>query len=271
MKIFTSIFSEKIFIDLLSEANHIDFSLFINTTPQSQDQLSSINILALAEPNEYFGWNKWVIENKNMFNVIFTFEDNILNTCDNARFLTLAHTWLKPDQYNKERERKFEIAHLCGILKKAPGHMLRHELIDRQNEIKIPTRFFPTFGDRYNIEEARIGRETVYANSQFNVAIENVSRRGWFTEKLIDCFLFKTIPIYWGCSNIENFFNIEGIIKFRNVDDLIYISNNYLTEDLYNSKKDILEENFQSALKWINYENVLTSNILDIFKHNKLI
>jgi hypothetical protein len=149
--------------------------------------------------------------------------------------------------------------------------LLRHELIDRENEIKIPTKFYPTIGDRYNIEDARKGREIVYANSQFNVAIENVNKRGWFTEKLIDCFLFKSIPLYWGCSNIGDFFNIEGIIKFENVDDLIYITNKNLSEELYNSKKDILEENYQLALQWISYEKTLTNQILEIFKFNKLI
>jgi hypothetical protein len=271
MKLYTSHFSEETFASLLHEASHIDFSLFISTVPQSQEQLSLINIIALAEPNEYFEWNKWIIENKDLFNIIFTFEDNILNNCDNAQFLTLAHTWLQPDQYSKERQKQFELAHLCGILKKAPGHLLRHELIDRENEIKIPTKFYPTIGDRYNIEDARKGREIVYANSQFNVAIENVNKRGWFTEKLIDCFLFKSIPLYWGCSNIGDFFNIEGIIKFENVDDLIYITNKNLSEELYNSKKDILEENYQLALQWISYEKTLTNQILEIFKFNKLI
>jgi hypothetical protein len=116
-----------------------------------------------------------------------------------------------------------------------------------------------------------MGRETVYADSQFNVAIENVSRRGWFTEKLIDCFLFKTLPVYWGCSNIGDFFNTDGIIKFDNVDDLIYISNNHLSEELYNSKKDVLEENHKLALEWINYEKALTNQMIEIFKFNKLV
>ena len=270
MKLFVNHFNEKDFEKHLDGIKHIDFSLFINKVPQSQDQLSLINIIALAEPNEYFGWNKWIIGNQNIFDIIFTFEDNILNNCDNSRFVTLGHTWMKPEQYSKERNKKFELAHLCGLLKKAPGHFLRHELIDRENEIKIPTRFFSTYGDRYNIEEARIGREKVYADSQFNVAIENVSRRGWFTEKLIDCFLFKSIPLYWGCSNVDDFFNSEGIIKVDNVDDIVYISNQ-LTDSYYKDKIKILEENYQESLKWLNYEKKISDEIKNIFKHNNLI
>ncbi len=31
----------------------------------------------------------------------------------------------------------------------------------------------------------------------------NSSNRGYHTEKIIDAFLSKTVPIYWGCPNLE--------------------------------------------------------------------
>jgi hypothetical protein len=34
----------------------------------------------------------------------------------------------------------------------------------------------------------------------------------YFSEKITDCILNKTSPIYWGCSNIGDFFNMDGII-----------------------------------------------------------
>jgi hypothetical protein len=36
---------------------------------------------------------------------------------------------------------------------------MRHEILDRKNELKIPTKFFDVYGDRHNIEDARIGKE----------------------------------------------------------------------------------------------------------------
>ena len=33
----------------------------------------------------------------------------------------------------------------------------------------------------------------------FHIAIENVSQRSYFSEKLLDCFLTRTVPVYWGC------------------------------------------------------------------------
>ena len=71
------------------------------------------------------------------------------------------------------------------------------------------------------------------AKSQYGVAIENTQHRGYFTEKILDLFLLKTIPIYWGCSNIKDFFNPQGIIYITSIDEAIYKLNNVLDADYY--------------------------------------
>jgi hypothetical protein len=270
MKIKSNFLDPKIFEEKLSYLKHIDFSLFVEDIPSSSDELSSINIITLHEPNEYFNKHDWVLQNKNLFNVILTWNDKILNNCDHAMFLPFGHTWFTPDQYEKEHKKEFKIAHLRGNLLKSYGHQMRWEILDRKNEINIPIKFFETYGDRHNIERAKIDKEEVFGDSMFGIAIENFAHRGFFTEKILDCFLLKTIPIYWGCSNIGDFFNKEGIIKFETPDDFIYIANQ-LTEDYYNSKKQIIEENYQLALQYVNYEQNIINKIEEIFKHNNLI
>ena len=104
----------------------------------------------------------------------------------------------------------------------------------------------------------------------FGVAIENTSHRGYFTEKILDCFLLKTIPIYWGCSNIGNYFDIDGIITFNNVDDLIY-KTNQLKENYYENRKEIINKNWKLALDYVHYEQNIVNTITNIFKHNKLL
>jgi hypothetical protein len=248
----------------------LDFSLFVESIPQSEEDLSPINIIALYEPNEYFGKHDWVIKNKNLFNAILTWNDKILNNCDNAIYLPFGHTWLQPDQYEKNYIKEFKIAHLCGTLLKSYGHQMRHEILDRKEEIKIPTKFFHTYGDRHNIERARIDKEEILSDSMFAVAIENFAHRGWFSEKILDCFLLKTIPIYWGCSNIGDYFNTNGIIKFESPDDFIYVSNQ-LTPQYYESKKEFIEENWRLALSYVNYEKNIVNKIKEIFILNKII
>jgi hypothetical protein len=270
MKIKTAHFDNKIFEDKLQHLSHLDFSLFIDSIPNSQDDLSSINIISFQEPNEYFGIHDWAIKNKDLFSAILTWDDKVLNNCENAIYTPFGHTWLKPDQYNKEHKKKFQLSHLCGKLLKTYGQSLRHETLARQNEFNIPLKFYDVYGDRNNIEDARLGKEFVFGDSQFGVVIENTSHRGYFTEKLLDCFLLKTIPIYWGCSNIGDYFDIDGIITFNNVDDLIHITNQ-LNENYYESKKEIINKNWLSALNYVHYEQNIINIIINIFKHNKLI
>ena len=270
MKLKVSHFNKKIFEDKLQHLSNLDFSLFVETPPQSQDELSDINIISFQEPNEYFGLHDWVIQNKELFDIILTQSDKVLNNCDNAFYQPFGHTWLKPDQYNKEHDKKFQLSHLCGKLNKTYGHSLRHETLARQNEFSIPLNFYETYGDRNNIEDARLGKEFIFGDSQFGVVIENTSYRGYFTEKILDCFLLKTIPIYWGCSNIGDYFDIDGIITFNNVDDLIY-KTNQLNENYYENKKEIIEKNWKLALEYVDYEQNIANTLTNIFKHNKLI
>jgi hypothetical protein len=256
--------------ELLQPYEDIDFSLFVESIPSSQEELSPINIISLHEPNEYFGLHDWVIQNKDLFSAILTWDDKVLNNCDNAILLPFGHTWLKPDQYEKEHTKEFKLAHLQGKLLKTYGHSLRHEITARKNELKLPTKFYEVYGDRNNIDDARLGKEFIFSDSQFGVVIENVSHRNFFSEKILDCFLLKTIPVYWGCSNIGDFFDIDGIIIVNNIDDLIYVCNN-LTEDYYESKKEIITKNWKLALEYVHYEQNIVNKIEKIFKHNNII
>ena len=62
----------------------------------------------------------------------------------------------------------------------------------------------------------------------------------------------------------------EGIITFGNVDEFIYITNQ-LDSNFYDSKKDIIEENYQKALQYVNYEQNIINKIIEIFKLNNII
>jgi hypothetical protein len=270
MKLFIDFNDEKRFIPKLKEIEHIDFSLFLDCTPKSPSELSSINIMVLVEPNEYFGLHDWVIQNKNLFSFILTYNDKVLNNCENSVYLPFSFSWFRPEQYEKEHDKKFELSHLCGILNKSYGHSMRHEILARENEFKIPTNFYKTIGDRNNLETVGDDKEIVLGNSQYGVVIENFSHRGYFSEKLIDCFLMKTIPIYWGCSNIYDYFYEPGFLKFENVDDLIYISN-ALTPEFYESKKEAIEYNYKIALNYIDNEQRVVDKIKEVFNLNNLI
>ena len=52
------------------------------------------------------------------------------------------------------------------------------------------------FEDNKKISHSKDKTE-LFIDSMFHIAIENNKAINYFTEKLIDCFVSKTIPIYW--------------------------------------------------------------------------
>jgi len=262
---------EEDFKKVFKSLEHINFSFFFDYIP-TQEELSynNINIFAHAEINEYFGHHDWIIQNQHLFSFILTWSDKVLNNCENAMFLPFGSTWLKKEQYENQYEKKFQVSHVRGNLLKTYGHTLRFEYHNRSHELKIPYKSWEVAGIREQIETCAIAKCELFGDAQYGVVIENTSRRGYFTEKIMEMFLFKTIPVYWGCSNIGEFFNIDGIITFENVDDAIHKINK-LDENYYNNKKLAIEENYSIALQYVNYEQNVLNKITEIFKLNNLI
>jgi glycosyltransferase involved in cell wall biosynthesis len=105
---------------------------------------------------------------------------------------------------------------------------------------------FDLYGVGYNeINQKLFGLKDYY----FSISIENGDQKNYFTEKILDCFLTGTIPIYKGCPNIDDYFDKNGIITFNNKEELSEIICN-LTVDIYKSKLDSIKRNFELALKW---------------------
>ncbi|MFV0444345.1 MAG: hypothetical protein ACK5Q5_12315, partial [Planctomycetaceae bacterium] len=71
---------------------------------------------------------------------------------------------------------------------------------------------------------------------RFSIAMENASSNLYFTEKLVDCLLLETIPIYYGCPAIDSLFDPRGMLIFRNLTEL-EAHCNALSPELYNSMR----------------------------------
>ena len=74
----------------------------------------------------------------------------------------------------------------------------------------------------------------------FSVAIENIQWPGYYTEKILDCFLTGTVPIYYGDPLIGEVFNMEGII-------LLGPNTSWPTPELYRKMLPAVQDNFRRA------------------------
>ncbi|GAI27598.1 unnamed protein product, partial [marine sediment metagenome] len=118
------------------------------------------------------------------------------------------------------------------------------------------------FGRGYNEIESKL---TGLADYMFHIVIENSKKDYWFTEKLIDCFVTGTVPLYWGCPSIGEFFDKKGIITFHTKKQLYEIVNN-LSQNLYEDILPFIKRNFEEAKKYILAEDWLYLNKKYIFE-----
>tara|TARA_R110000823_G_scaffold236968_1_gene362560 strand:- start:461 stop:1324 length:864 start_codon:yes stop_codon:yes gene_type:complete len=222
--------------------------------------------------------NVSVIKNKDLYDLILCADDGLVLHCRNAEIFPYGSTWLNrgkiehPDglgefscdiEIFKKRERTLNDVSFLASWYDAdrPGYRLRRELWARQNEIEIPTMFHTSLkaflGATNPLPKGE--KESLFY-SAFHVCIENQSVKHYFTEKLIDSFLTYTLPIYWGCPNIGEYFNLDGMIIVDSIDDLIPRLNN-LTLDYYNDRMDAIIENRKIAETYANYSERIESII----------
>jgi len=79
---------------------------------------------------------------------------------------------------------------------------------------------------------------------KYSVAIENNVIPNYFSEKLCECFLSYTMPIYYGCPNIKDYFDERALIAIdmNNLKASIEIIERAIDENLY-------ERNFEYMLQ----------------------
>ena len=135
--------------------------------------------------------------------------------------------------------------------KDTKGHILRHQIAAASAGISL-------YGNGSNrpIE----WKSDALADYRYSITIENSQAKWYFTEKILDCFATGTVPIYWGASNIGEFFDIRGIITFDKIEELPEIFLN-LSEYDYKQRLPYIKHNFEEVKQYHIYEDWMFENI----------
>ena len=96
----------------------------------------------------------------------------------------------------------------------------------------------------------------------FSFACENANYPSYFTEKLTDCFACGTIPVYYGTAGVAQYFDADGIIFLDQNSPWENIPWDKLTPEYYESKKDVIKENFEIAKSMRVAEDYMYGNYL---------
>jgi hypothetical protein len=274
----------------LKKYNNKPISFWYDKFPTSVEELNlnPYNFLFIHEPNEFFGLHSLALSLHSHFTLILTWNESLISNCDNGVLFTYNGATLD-DQYSdqfKNKLKQFNVSFLCGDKNLVEGHKLRQEVYKLENNITIPKKWFYVLEDYDHNTKTRpgysyytkdlshipkgvdiigYGRRILFNDSMFNIVIENVNHNNWYN-KIGDNFLTKTIPIYWGCPNIEEFgYDERGIIRFENDKDLIKILNS-LDSSVYEKMKPYIDHNYEVA-KLDSLENKITdlfNNFLEI-------
>ncbi len=143
-------------------------------------------------------------------------------------------------------EKKKLISMISSNKSMIPGHKKRLEFVSKfKDQVDLYGRGFKDI----------LCKEDGLRDYMFSISVENAVYDTYFTEKLTDCFATGTIPIFYGSKKVTDYFNKDGIIF---LDEDFDIST--LTEDLYYSKMDAIEDNFERCLNLPIAEDYIYSN-----------
>lgn len=190
------------------------------------------------------------------FEKILTYDKQLLELSDKFEFYPHCGCWIQPE-YHKIHEKSKLLSIIASKQKFTDGHLLRYSVVNycQANGVEIDT-----YGSGFQPIEFKIeGLEKYY----FSFVIENSKIDYYFTEKLIDAFMTGTIPIYWGCPSIGDFFNLDGMIILDDLSQLNEIITSLSTEK-YNSMLEAVKENFNLAKNYLIVEEWLHATGNDI-------
>lgn len=181
----------------------------------------------------------WVSKNGVSFKEVWTHDDEILKLLPNSKFVPAGGTWVVLPHFITEK------TELCSFIASDKNWTVGHKF-RQQIRTLLPSNI-PQFGKGY--KEISDKKEAL-SSFAYSITVENVQRDTYFTEKIIDCFLTGTIPIYWGTKKVNNFFDENGIIHFNTIDELNEILKNISMDD-YNNRLTAIKNNFKEAKKYI--------------------
>lgn len=197
------------------------------------------------QPNVY----KYIEKHYKDFKYVFTHDSILLKTLPNAKLVLWCRHW-NCSFRNDEKDFIHPISMVASYKEQAPVRIQRKQLAF---ELKGIIDTYGTFdGGKW------VRPEEVYAKYPFSVVIENHIDDWWITEKIVNCFLCNTVPIYWGGKNVDKLFNSDGIIIVNSPQEIKKVVKYLLTgnnaREEYEKRLDAIKDNRERAKQYSTIE-----------------
>lgn len=136
-------------------------------------------------------------------------------------------------------EKTHNLSVVCSDLTLLPGHKKRFAFVNQligfyRNRLDAFGRGIREIEDKFD----------ALAKYKYSIAIENSFLNGYFTEKLFECFLTTTMPIYYGCPDLQNYFDDRSFIRIdiNDFDSACDTVETIVKEDLFRQRLKYIQE-----------------------------
>ena len=237
---------------------------------------NTFKIYVQREPDIIHQCYNFLQNNANKYDLIFCYDPSRLSGVKNAHSVIVAGTWIEPGfyQFIDISKKSFSISNITGWKTGCLAYHLRHLLYQNQQAFQqFPITFYRSSAHIIIPEittnplipkEPLSSKYILFEKHQFSIVIENTREKNYFSEKLMDCLITKTIPIYYGCQNIGDYFNTEGWILLKDEQNFLqelYQQLYTLNDTYYMKHYPVVEENYEAAIllanEQVNLENRL--------------
>lgn len=249
---------------------YIDVEIKRNIKPKEEGK---IRFWVTGQPEG--DYNELIKANTDKYDYLLTNYDDLLALPNSYLFMGCG-SFVNPDP---NIEKKIKVSSVISGRHQLPGHELRYELFQRRNEIKLPFDFY--LGTWNKMHDHYYRENSVHVlkpektdkirafDCMFHIAIDSYRRDNFYSEKLIDCFITKTMPIYWGCPNIGKYFDERGIILVQDVNEIIGMFQHQDPEiyaTAYYANLEAINRNYELAINHYKYEDILRNAIWQLLK-----
>lgn len=247
------------------ENGSIDHLVLLDNAILAYEQLPPIKLYGwvcesrsiVSQVSQFLSWNYNKIEAR--FTKVFVSDKNLTNLSPVFEYCPAGSNlpWIQKLDYAIYDKTKL-VSMVASWKQTTKGHMIRHAYADRY---KDRIELFGGACGSPRLPNDIIGQPWLnkiegLKDYMFSIVIENDFYDNYYTEKITDCFATGTIPIYLGSPSINENFNMDGVIK---LDANFNIDN--ITPELYYSKLDAIEDNFNRVRELKSADDILWEKI----------
>lgn len=217
---------------------------------------SRVKVALLFEPPAIHPWSyEKITEVEDKFDYILTYSQKLLDRDPKYLKYIVGQSRVEDSIANNAPFPKTKkVSMIASNKMMSDGHRYRHEIVQSLH----PKHQFDLWGSAYRPFNHKVDPLKDY---QFSIAVMNSKMDNYFTEILLDCFRLGTIPIFWGCPNIGDYFNTEGILTFDTIEELDEILSNLPDFNMFNN---VIFSNWEKCKKYIHTDDYLAKILKEL-------